>query len=104
MIGFRYHLCSNELVRQLQSLISSQLSPLVTRRLAGARLEGDDCHSTAALVTEEVLDSHQYETIFVHTDYDITCLVQVQANLSITHLKSQGDCEGIGLFSILFCY
>ena len=49
---------SYELVRQLQALVSSQLSPLVTRRLRGLSLEGDG-HSSAAQLTEDILASAQ---------------------------------------------
>ncbi|CAI8013095.1 Protein broad-minded [Geodia barretti] len=52
-----------ELVRQLQSLISSHLSPMVTRRVGGARLERENFHYTAAVITEDILESNQYKQI-----------------------------------------
>lgn len=49
---------SYDLVRHVQDVLSSQLSPLLTRRLGSVCLEGDG-HTSAAHLTEEILSSPQ---------------------------------------------
>ena len=51
-------LFSYDLVRHLQGLINSHLSPLLTRKLGSLSLEGDG-HVAAALLTEDLLASAQ---------------------------------------------
>ena len=79
-------LCSYELVRQLQFLISSHLSPMVTRRVGGARLERENFHYTAAVITEDVLESNQYDTtVHMLMKHNLT-LLDAGINRSVNHL------------------